>query len=472
MKKSIKRFLPFVIVLALCMSLFTVSAFAVDKRNPEVVDNGDGTYSAVDKDGNTIRNGWVHITPDTDHPKENDYWVYASKGTLVSGWQNIDGDWYYFYDGDYVDMDGKTIEDVPFMYSDGFQYVEDDVEPENSKEWRDAKDVYLFNKDGSVYSGPSGWVSVPQDNWVWDEKAEDYVLKTQRVWYFVNSDGSRYKGWVEDDGNLYAVDPRLETGIQTGYAYPGAWVDYENELATWEEVPHHFINKDGTIVRNGWGSYLYETEEWDEAEKEWVPTMARRYYYAGSDGTLVSGWKQIDGKWYFFGSTDPDYPNRNNMRAGEILDFDGVKYYVDKTGARVEGWAASYLYDTVDADGNDVTTRDWAYFEPGTGVMVEDGWKKIDGKWYIFSDGIMQHDTPVKYAGNEYYLGSDGAMITGWAESDEGEWYYYNDDGALQTSTWIEDNGSWYFVDSTGEMVRNDEIDGFYVGSDGAWIPD
>ena len=472
MKKSLKRFLPFVIVLALCMSLFTVSAFAVDKRNPTVEKNSDGTYKAVDEDGNTIRNGWVHITPDTDHPKANDYWVYASKGTLVSGWQNIDGDWYYFYNGDYVDRDGKTVEDVPFMYSDGLRYTEDNVEAENSQQWLDQKNVWLFNKDGSLATGESGWFREKYDTV--DDQGNPV---TKYYWYFVNSDGSMYKGWVDDDGAIYALDSAMVPGISTGYTYPGEWVDEENGLMTWEEAPHHFINKDGTVVTDGWASYKYDNWEKDEKTGEWVPTTTRRYYYAGPDGALVSGWNEIDGKWYFFGSEDPDYPNRNYMRAGEWLNFgdNEVWYYVDKTGARVEGWGASKLYDTKDAEGKDVTTRDWYYFEPGTGVQFQDGWKKIDGKWYIFSDGVMQHDAALvdEDTGKEYYLGSDGAMVTGWVQDSQGEWYNYGDDGALVTDSWIEDdNGSWYYVDANGEMARNEEIDGYYVGSDGAWIPD
>ena len=464
MKKSLKRFLPFVIVLALCMSLFTVSAFAVDKRNPTVEKNSDGTYKAVDKDGNTIRNGWVHVTPDTNNPKDS-YWVYASKGQLVTGWQNIDGDWYYFYNGDF---DGYDM--VPFMYSDGFGYTEDDFEPETSQQWLDAKDRWLFNKDGSLATGESGWFREKYDTV--DDQGNPV---TRYAWYFVNSDGSMYKGWVEDDGELYALDPSMRTGIWPEYTYPGERVDEDNGLMTWEEAPHHFINKDGTVVTDGWASIKYDTWEYDEKTKEVVPTTTREYYYAAPDGTLVSGWNQIDGKWYFFGTTNPDYPNRNWMRSDEFLKIDDVYYYVDKTGARVEGWGATPLYDTKDAEGKPVTTRDWRYFEPGTGVMVQDGWKKIDGKWYIFSDSIMQHDTAVvdEDTGKEYYLGSDGAMVTGWVQDSQGEWYNYGDDGALVTDSWIEDdNGSWYYVDANGEMARNEEIDGYYVGSDGAWIPD
>jgi glucan-binding YG repeat protein len=445
MKKSFKRFLPFVIVLALCMSLFTVSAFAVDKRNPTVQPTEDGkAWEAVDKDGKVIRNGWLSET-DPENAK-NQTWYYASKGELVTGWQKIDGDWYYFGE--------PSTTDKPAENANGVRWIDDGKEPETSQQWLDQKDLWYFNKDGSLYSGDSGWVS----------QLETWGDRTYRVWYFVNSDGSLYKGWVEDDGNLYAVDPAMETGIQTGYTYPGFEVDEWTQGTTWAEVPHHFINKDGTTVTNGWASVNWTNPETEESGRDW--------YYADSNGELVTGWNEIDGKWYFFGSPNPDEPGYNWMQQDSAFWIDGVRYYVDKSGARAEGWV-SYKTEGTDDEGNVVTGRGWAYFEPDTGAQAWNGWKKIDGKWYIFSQGEMAHDTPVMYDGKEYYLGTDGAMVTGWVQDAQGEWYNYGDDGALKTDTWIEDdNGSWYYVDNNGEMARNTEIDGYYVGNDGAWIPD
>jgi glucan-binding YG repeat protein len=289
-----------------------------------------------------------------------------------------------------------------------------------------------------------------------------------RYWFYVNSDGSIYKGWVEDDGKDYSVDPYMDEGPGVT-SYPGERVDEQLLGVTWQEVPHYFVNKDGSFVQNGWASTLRSATDDDGNTYYW-----RNWYYADGNGELVSGWNQIDGKWYFFGSTDPDEAGLYNTMNIGLIDIDGTRYLLDKSGARVEGWN-SYSTQDVDKDGKPVTGREWRYFDPSTGAQVMNGWQKIDGKWYIFSDGVMQHDTPVvdEDSGKEYYLGTDGAMVTGWVQDDAGEWYNYGDDGALVTDSWIEDaNGSWYYVDANGEMARNEEIDGYYVGTDGAWIPD
>ena len=53
----------------------------------------------------------------------------------------------------------------------------------------------------------------------------------------------------------------------------------------------------------------------------------------------------------------------------------------------------------------------WFYFG-NSGKVVKDGWKKIDGRNYLFdSEGVMQTGWTED---NLYYLGSDGAMKTGW----------------------------------------------------------
>ena len=62
MKKSWKKFLPLIICFAICLSLFTVSAFAEDAaKQPEIRQNEDGTWSAYDADGKVIRSGWVKV---------------------------------------------------------------------------------------------------------------------------------------------------------------------------------------------------------------------------------------------------------------------------------------------------------------------------------------------------------------------------------------------------------------------------
>ena len=67
------------------------------------------------------------------------------------------------------------------------------------------------------------------------------------------------------------------------------------------------------------------------------------------------------------------------------------------------------------------------------GSYAANGWKLIDGKWYLFDmSGNMltgwQH-----YGGKDYYLTSSGDMVTGWLEENR-KWYYFSADGARAVS--------------------------------------
>ncbi|MGG7153003.1 N-acetylmuramoyl-L-alanine amidase family protein, partial [Clostridium neonatale] len=65
-------------------------------------------------------------------------------------------------------------------------------------------------------------------------------------------------------------------------------------------------------------------------------------------------------------------------------------------------------------------------------------------------------------------LQSNGAMKTGWL-NDNGTWYYLQSNGAMKTG-WLNDNGTWYYLQSNGAMAKNTTIDGYRLGSNGAWI--
>ena len=59
-------------------------------------------------------------------------------------------------------------------------------------------------------------------------------------------------------------------------------------------------------------------------------------------------------------------------------------------------------------------------------------------------------------------------MKTGWL-NDNGTWYYLQSNGAMKTG-WLNDNGTCYYLQSNGAMAKNTTIDGYRLGSNGAWI--
>lgn len=105
---------------------------------------------------------------------------------------------------------------------------------------------------------------------------------------------------------------------------------------------------------------------------------------------------------------------------------------------------------------------------------VVKGWvQSKDGTWsYNKADGTKAIGW-IQDGANWYYTNASGVMQTGW-QYVGGMWYYLNPTsdgvkGAMKTG-WINDNGTWYYCNSSGAMLANTVINGYVLGSNGAWI--
>ncbi|AJG97832.1 cell wall-binding protein [Clostridium beijerinckii] len=128
--------------------------------------------------------------------------------------------------------------------------------------------------------------------------------------------------------------------------------------------------------------------EWKQDSNGWWNTEGNSY---------STGWRSIDGNWYYF----------------------------DSTGYMKTGWA------------NDGGT--WYYLNPvsdGTKGAMKAGWIKDNGTWYYL---------------NPVSDGTKGAMKTGWI-NDNGVWYFASTSGAMQTGV-IEVNGKVYYLAANGAMA-------------------
>ena len=241
-------------------------------------------------------------------------------------------------------------------------------------------------------------------------------------------------------------------------------------------------------------------------------------YYADADGVLQTGWKQLDGYWYFFSPAAETLWSQINgkwyffniygqMQTGWFYQNDKT-YYLDENTGMVVGWkqiATVYGNDWYyfGADGNRVAGwqkigNQWYYFDPTQGNMetgwlkqngfqyylresgamavgwqkvgywwhyfdpsgnMVTGWKLIGGKWYYFrpddyASGEMA--TGMWLIGNKhYYFGSDGAMRTGWVNAN-GNWMYFDSSGA-QVTGWLKSGNTWYYLNgkNDGKMVTD-----------------
>ena len=172
-------------------------------------------------------------------------------------------------------------------------------------------------------------------------------------------------------------------------------------------------------------------EDWQEENNNW------RFY---EHNKPVTNWKKIQGKWYYF--------NKDGNRLSNTT-FDG--YVFNKDGVMAEnGW--NFIHGK------------W-YFANSSGKISQNKWEKINDSWYYFDkDGIMLSNTTI----NSYLLTKSGAMATnGWAKIDQ-NWYYATSSGKISQDKWEKVNGSWYYFDKKGIMLSSTTFKGYLFNNSGA----
>ncbi|WP_315078617.1 N-acetylmuramoyl-L-alanine amidase family protein [uncultured Clostridium sp.] len=114
---------------------------------------------------------------------------------------------------------------------------------------------------------------------------------------------------------------------------------------------------------------------------------------------------------------------------------------------------------------NILNNGNWQYVLGGNRVT---GWNFINGRWYYMDSLGMMQKGWANPNGSWYYLNDNGDMATGWQNINE-KWYYLREDGKMLTG-WVDDRGTWYYLDYSGAMVSNTTVNGYRLGSNGAWI--
>ncbi|MDR3597604.1 cellulase family glycosylhydrolase [Clostridium sp.] len=105
---------------------------------------------------------------------------------------------------------------------------------------------------------------------------------------------------------------------------------------------------------------------------------------------------------------------------------------------------------------------------PATEIITQ-GWAKVDTNWYMVNaTGDPQVGWQKDSIGWVYLSLTNGVMKTGWI-LDGGNWYYLRNNGYMATG-WIKDGETWYYCNADGSMITNTTIDGYQLGSNGAWI--
>ncbi|MCF2555875.1 L,D-transpeptidase, partial [Faecalicatena contorta] len=135
--------------------------------------------------------------------------------------------------------------------------------------------------------------------------------------YFSNAEGVLYRNQFISFGAIYYYCGSDAAIVQNQSDYPVSGILYT-------------FDADGVMqIEGGWGSYNGNKYYKNPAtgfpyKNQWV-TFGTTYYYANGNGFMVSGWKNIGGKFYYF------YPSNNVMARNTTIDG----YVVGSDGARI-----------------------------------------------------------------------------------------------------------------------------------------
>lgn len=287
----------------------------------------DKTTYAADADGAWVASGW--------NVDEYDNWQYIENGTVVTGWKQIGGKWYYFDDGWYIDT----------------QY-------DSTAGWKQ-------RTGGNTGNMATGAAHIWNDSW------------TEKITYFFNADGSwdTTPGWKTD-------------GIDSFYFYKGG-----QRATGWKKIGKdwYYFASNG-VMRNGWvggGSswYYMDPETGKMVENDWIQEKFEdTWYYADKGGEMATGWREIDGDWYYFNS-DGDMASQQWVKSGS--DW----YFMKKDGDMATGWAQDKdeKWYHMDEDGT-MESSQWVgddasgwYYVGEDGAMLT-GTQTIDGRVNIFDE--------------------------------------------------------------------------------------
>ena len=349
---------------------------------------------------------------------------------LKTGWNQVGSDWYYIKDdGEYAKgwlQVGKTW--YFFNEYDGRMFADGGYRTDGGTK------LYFFKASGA-WDNTAGWKT--------DSDGDKY---------YVGSSGQLLTGWQTIGGKKYYFDTYY------GYMYRGVHSIDGQE---------YFFNNDGALGTKGWNKVVYSETWTDSVGNTHTETWTEWYYLETDGGMPITGWKKISGKWYYF---DPYYNGR--MVADRPYQVDGTRYYFTASGALAGAGWQKRVDNGYYSDGTAYSDTYW-YYTDAAGI-VQNGWKKIDGKWYYFSPegGVMASGGRRLIDGKWYYFNASGAMQTGWIKDAGGyedggykeswtDWYYANGSGVLQTG-WQTIGGKTYYFDLTGCYMY---ADGVYYAS-------
>jgi hypothetical protein len=274
---------------------------------------------------------------------------------------------------------------------------------------------------------PDVTVNYSQESPGWSKAVENWlpgkpVTATLRVnGTFTRSDCTIYGGSLisvkAEDGETEIKVSYIPAAMLGGSQKAG-WSDSTKTKASWTKVP--FASR-YQVVLYGEGGIWIKSLTTSSVSVDLLPYMEGDYtYYYTVKAILKDSSEEEYLKEGEAVSSDDSVVQESGDTSGTWTEYqNGKKYRGEDGNYVVSQWK--------------MISGKWYYFNKEAFAVV--GWQLIEGKWYYMGANAQMVTGWQQINGKWYYLNEDGDMAIGWIQPQPGKWYYLYRDGSLAVNT-------------------------------------